>query len=243
MKPFLILQLRPIDVVADNEFEAFLRYGKLDATEVQRIRMDQGDLPDINLDDFSGVIIGGGPSNVSDEEGEKYDYQSIFEKLLEPLVKEIIASDFPCLGACYGLGALTNFGGGKMGREAYGEKLAAVDIHMNKDGNADQLLAGLDNPFQAIVGHKEACQIAPDGAIILASSQICPTQMFRIGENVYGTQFHPELDVQDVGVRADAYQHKGYFPPEELEQIKAYFSDKEITVPMMLLERFVARYR
>ena len=49
--------------------------------------------------------------------------------------------------------------------------------------------------FDAFVGHKEACRVLPADAVLLASSPTCPVQMFRVRENLYATQFHPELDV------------------------------------------------
>jgi hypothetical protein len=60
MKPFLILQLRPIDEVSDNEYESFLRYGGLEASETHRVRIEKESLVDIDLKHFSGVILGGG---------------------------------------------------------------------------------------------------------------------------------------------------------------------------------------
>ncbi len=65
-KPFLILQLRPETEASDSEFEAILRKGGLTSDDVHRIRLDQQDLPaDLRLDDYAGVIVGGGPGCVS----------------------------------------------------------------------------------------------------------------------------------------------------------------------------------
>ena len=41
MKPFLILQLRPEDETADNEFEAFLKFGGINKQETQRERIEK----------------------------------------------------------------------------------------------------------------------------------------------------------------------------------------------------------
>src|SRR5581483_7939172 len=99
IKPFLLLQLRPEDEAADNEMEAFLKFGNLRGQDIKRVRIDKEDLLDINLSDYSGVIIGGGPSNVSDSEDKKSDNQKRFEAQLNKLLDEIIAKDFPFLGA------------------------------------------------------------------------------------------------------------------------------------------------
>ena len=59
MRPFLILQLRPEDETSDNEYEAFLKYGQLEAGNTQRIRIEKGGIPPLDLDDYSAVIVGG----------------------------------------------------------------------------------------------------------------------------------------------------------------------------------------
>ena len=82
----------------------------------------------------------------------------------------------------------------------------------------------------------------PPTAVLLASSPDCPVQMFRVGQNVYATQFHPELDVAGVVTRVRVYQHAGYFPPAEMEELITRVSQAVVTEPSRLLANFVARY-
>src|SRR3989338_3931500 len=98
-KPFLILQLRPEDAASDDELAAFMRFGGLAEKDVHRVRMEQEDIPKIQLEDYSGVIVGGGPSNVSDTEEKKSANQRRFETQLGELMDQIIEADFPFLGA------------------------------------------------------------------------------------------------------------------------------------------------
>jgi GMP synthase (glutamine-hydrolysing) len=243
MKPFLILQLRPEDAAADQEFQAFLHYGGLGKEEVYRIRMEQEALPVVYLEDFSGVIVGGGPSNISDAWGKKSPKQKTFESWLFTLLREVVEKDVPYLGACYGFGALVASAGAEMSKKQYGEAVGAVTITLTDQATADPLLQGLPSTFCAFVGHKEACQGLPAKAVWLASSPVCPYEMFRLGQNVYAMQFHPELDVPGMNVRIDIYKHAGYFPPEDAEKLKATVQDEKITVPMAMLKRFVTRYK
>jgi len=67
--------------------------------------------------------------------------------------------------------------------------------------------------------------------------------MFRIQENIYATQFHPELDVEGITLRINIYKHAGYFPPEDAQELIETVRQEEITVPMMILKRFVDKYR
>ena len=72
MKPFLILQLRPEAEASDDEYAAILRKGGLAEADTHRVRLDCEPLPDgLKLDDYSGVIVGGGPGCVSDPPAKK----------------------------------------------------------------------------------------------------------------------------------------------------------------------------
>ena len=82
----------------------------------------------------------------------------------------------------------------------------------------------------------------PPGAELLATSSACPVQMFRMKSNVYATQFHPELDVPGIVTRVRVYQHAGYFPPEEMEELILRLTPAVVTEPGRMLANFVARY-
>ena len=75
----------------------------------------------------------------------------------------------------------------------------------------------LPREFVAYLGHKEAVARLPDGAVLLASTATCPVHAFRIGRNVYATQFHPELDAARSATAIDAYSAHGYYEPHEQE--------------------------
>ena len=94
-----------------------------------------------------------------------------------------------------------------------------------------------------MVGHKEACDTVPPGAVLLASSVTCPVQMFRIGQNIYATQFHPEADAREFILRIRIYKDHGYFDPEEADILIDEVSRTNTPVPKEILRRFVERYR
>ena len=68
MKPFLHLAIREDDAAAAAEFEAIASFGRLGDGELVQIRTEQGPLPAIDPGDYSGVIIGGGELNTSDDD-------------------------------------------------------------------------------------------------------------------------------------------------------------------------------
>ena len=244
MKPFLILQLRPETTASDDEFAAILDKSGLSIEDACRIRLDQEALPEgLSLDDYSGVIVGGGPGCVSDSEDKKSDADRTIESAVLGLMPQITEGDFPFLGCCYGIGILAHHLGATVSKEQFGEAVGAVECELTPAGRHDPILEGVDARFRAFVGHKEAVQHLPQGCEHLAQSGPCPYQMIRYGENVYATQFHPEADGKSFEVRIQVYRNAGYFPPEESEKLIAMCRAEDIQMPERILRNFVARYR
>ncbi|NHX27763.1 glutamine amidotransferase, partial [Escherichia coli] len=178
MKPFLILQLRPEAEASDDEFQAFLRKGGLTEADTRRIRLEREDIPaDLNLDDYSGVIVGGGPGCVSDDPAKKSPEEAKIEAEILALMPQITARDIPFMGCCYGIGVLAHHLGAPVNKTQYGEPVGTADCSVTDAGRDDPLLAGLPTRFDAFVGHKEAVQNLPEGAVHLLSSPTCPYQM------------------------------------------------------------------
>ncbi|MDN4173239.1 glutamine amidotransferase [Nocardioides sp. SOB77] len=246
MKPFLFLGTRAEDAAADGEYDAVLLATGLDERDVRRVRLEQRSLAEslggpVDLDDWSGVVLGGGPFNVSDPPEAKSGVQRRVEDELGELAARAVAADHPFLGCCYGIGTLGVLPGGVVDR-TYGEPIGAVDVTLSDEGRADPLTGVLPARFAAYLGHKEAVSRLPDGAVLLASSATCPVQAFRIGRNVYATQFHPELDVDGLCLRIDVYEHHGYFEAGGAEALKALARAAHVTEPARLLTRFVELY-
>ncbi|MGB5559200.1 MAG: glutamine amidotransferase [Paracoccaceae bacterium] len=243
MKPFLILQLRPEDEAADDEFAAILAKGGLRAADAHRIRLDREGLPEgLRLEDYSGVIVGGGPGCVSDPPEEKTPLEARIEAAVLGLMPEITARDFPFLGCCYGIGVLGHHLGAPVSKEHHGEGVGATLCKLTPQGAADPLLAGFPPEFQAFVGHKEALDALPKGCVQLLASDPCPYQMIRYGKHVYATQFHPEADAAGFETRIRVYRDKGYFPPLDADALIAKCRAADVTVPEQVLARFVERY-
>jgi GMP synthase (glutamine-hydrolysing) len=241
VKPFLLLSIRADDAPADNEYEAFLGFSGLTEGEMVRVRLDRRALGTVDLRDWSGILLGGGPFNYTDPEDRKSPVQRRVEADLSRLLDRVVPADFPFLGACYGIGALGRHQGAVIdGR--YTEPVGYVQITLTPDGQQDPLLQGLPPTFGAFTGHKEAISELPGHATLLASSPTCPVQAFRIGSNVYATQFHPELDVAGMCTRVDAYKHAGYFDPAEADDVKARAAASDVTHPTAILRAFVQRY-
>ena len=88
-KPVLIIQLRPEDDTSDNEYQAILKYGDLTENQTQRLRIEQSGIPDyLSIDDYSAIIVGGSPFDISTPNDQKSAIQQnyIYPKGFQMLV-------------------------------------------------------------------------------------------------------------------------------------------------------------
>jgi len=241
-KPILILQLRPEDITADSEYACFLKYGQLAAADTRRIRIEQSGIPDdIDLDDYSAIIVGGSPFDISTPAADKSAIQHKIEADFERLLEQVVARDFPFLGACSGNGLLGSHLGTPI-TTRYGEAVGCVTLDITEDGRQDLLLEGFPPQIDVLLGHKEACDTTPQGATLLMSGDSCQVQMFRIGENVYATQFHPEGDAEEFALRIKVYANYGYFQPHEAQVLTDRVNQSDTPYAQQILARFVDRY-
>ena len=240
-KPFLILQLRPEDETADNELEAIMFYGGLTTQQVVRRRVEQEGLSDIDLDDYAAIIVGGSPFDISTPTDNKTTTQLAVEMGFNQLFDQVVERDFPFLGCCSGNGLLGNYCGATISQR-YGEPVGGTEIFLTDEGKRDPLLAGMPDSFRVLVGHKEACDTVPPDCVLLAGNEACPVQMFRLKNNIYATQFHPEGDAAGFTVRINVYRNHGYFPPEAAESLIRAVAGESTLEAQAILKRFVKRY-
>lgn len=242
-RPFLILQLRPEGDAADGEFAALLAKGGLGPSDVRRIRLDQERLPQgIDLGAYSGVIVGGGPGCVSDAPEDKSPDEARIEADIMSIMPQVTGGDIPFMGCCYGIGILGQHLRGDVSKACYGERVGTADCTVTEAGRTDPMLQGLPDRFEAFVGHKEALQSLPEGCVNLVEAPSCPFQMIRYKSKVYATQFHPEADAAEFEARINIYKDRGYFPPEEAQDLIAMCHAASVHAPEHVLRNFVARY-
>jgi GMP synthase (glutamine-hydrolysing) len=241
-KPFLLLSIRVEEQAALEEHAAFARFLGVALDELPRIQLGTSPLPPIDLDDWAGIVLGGGAFNASDPEESKSEGQIRGERDLSRLLDDVITRDFPFIGACYGIGAIGRHQGAVVDR-LYPEAVGPVNVELTDEGVEDPLFADLPRAFTAYGGHKEAISWLPDHAVSLATSAAAPVQAFRVGHHVYATQFHPELDLDGVLTRIAVYAHYGYFDPSEQEALGAAAAAVTVSHPMTILRNFATRYR
>lgn len=235
-RPFLLLSTRPEDVAASAELLSFREKMGLAADGIEQIRLEERPLGRLELRDYSGIILGGSPFNASDP--VKSPLQQRVESDLALLMEEVLQEDVPLFGACYGVGTVGTAIGARI-NDTYSEKPRVIEVTVVRQ---DPLLEGVPTTFHTMVGHKEAIAVLPETAVVLATGKDCPTQMFRVRDNVYATQFHPELAPAQFEQRLRIYADAGYYEPHELEGILAGTRGVDLTVDDRILRNFATRY-
>jgi GMP synthase-like glutamine amidotransferase len=133
--------------------------------------------------DADGFIFMGGPMSVND------DLAHIRQELR--LIEQAVARGKPVLGVCLGSQLIAKALGGQVYRNPVKE-IGWFDVRFTAAARQDRLFSGLDGAETVFHWHGETFDLPP-GAELLASSEACRHQAFRVGTNVYGLQFHLEV--------------------------------------------------
>ena len=139
-----------------------------------------------SLEGYGGLIVLGGPMNV-DETGA-YPFLETEVRL----IKDAIQRGFPILGICLGSQLLAKALGAKVNKNPEKE-IGWYDLSPTEEGKSDPLISTFSGVEKIFQWHGDTFEL-PEGAVRLAASPLCKNQAFRFGDNIYGFQFHLEVD-------------------------------------------------
>jgi GMP synthase (glutamine-hydrolysing) len=139
-----------------------------------------------SLDNYHGLVVLGGPMSV-DQFAEHPHLPTEIE-----LIEEAMRCRLPVLGICLGAQLIAKALGARV-RRNHVKEIGWYDLSPTPAGRADPVLGHLGERERIFQWHGDTFDI-PAGAEHLASSPTCENQAFRFGENVYGFQFHLEVD-------------------------------------------------
>ncbi len=98
----------------------------------------------------------------------------------------------PFLCVCFGCQMLARARGGRVVLSPSGWEIGAVEVELTAAGRLDSLFEGLPSPLRVLATHEDRVETLPPGGILLAGNDSAPIQAFRVGDSVWGVQFHPE---------------------------------------------------
>jgi len=166
-------------------------------------------------DGFSGIIVLGGPMSVNQMD----PFPALKAQLA--LLEQAVARDVPTLGICLGAQLLAATRNARI-YAGDSPEIGWFSVNPSIESAADPLFADLPSPLPVFQWHGEGFDL-PRGAVHLASSPQFPHQAFRLGRNVYGIQFHVEVEAPmiDLWQQANgAYlaQHAGQIDLDDLSK-------------------------
>ncbi|MBW8761032.1 MAG: GMP synthase [Microbacterium sp.] len=237
MASLLYVCVRPEIGAADAEHASFRR--ALGADVVDRLDLLDERLDLDRLARYRGVVVGGSPFNVSDP--SKSSAQLRVEADLERIAGAAIDARIAAFFTCFSIGVLTRMLGGEVANDTP-ESASATVIETTAEGDADPVFGPSAPALTVFTAHKESAVAVPDGAVLLATNEVCPVQAYRVGTHLYAAQFHPEPTPRDFADRMTFYRTTGYFDPEEFDLVQGQVLSASVTEGAALLRRFAEQF-
>lgn len=139
-----------------------------------------------NFDEVTSVIISGSMAMVTD----KPDWAMRASEWL----KEAEKRNIPMLGICFGHQLLAYTFGGKVDWHPCGMQFKTKMIEVTKEGETDLLMSKMPKTFLANVGNSQSVTQLPPGAVRVCTNETEVNASFRLKDNIWGIQFHPEIN-------------------------------------------------
>lgn len=131
------------------------------------------------------LVLMGGPMNVY----EHTAYPFLLDE--DILIRNCLQERVPILGVCLGSQLLAKAGGARV-REGHAKEIGWKKVRLTPEAQDDPVFAGMEEEFTVLHWHGDTFDL-PEGAVLLAGSDAYPHQAYRLGEGVYGLQFHVEV--------------------------------------------------
>lgn len=156
---------------------------------IEAINVLDPDYATISLLDADLLVILGGPMGVYEQDAHPWIAHEIIR------VAERIMADLPTLGVCLGSQIMAAAMGARVYRGADNE-VGFKPVVLTEAGRASALEGIAGAPV--LHWHGDTFDL-PEGATLLASTDLYPNQAFARGPNILGLQFHPEMGGEGDG--------------------------------------------
>ena len=151
------------------------------------------------------------------------------------LVRHSLDTDLPQLGICLGGQLIAQVIGGDVRARTGAPEKGYTDIRTTAEAADDPVFSAIRERTSFLESHVDRIVELPAEATLLASSEACEFQAFRVGR-AWGTQFHPESTranilrwdakkLRDLGFDKDALVEEAkVMGPESERDAKALFT-------------------
>jgi GMP synthase-like glutamine amidotransferase len=136
-----------------------------------------------HIDEVDLLIIMGGTMSVNDE--ANYPWLKLEKRWL----RRYLSAGKPAIGLCLGGQLIANALGASVSRNQH-QELGWIDV--GRVSHVPENYFQIPEKINIMQWHSETFEI-PRGGVRLAQNNVCQNQMYQIGRNVLGFQFHPEM--------------------------------------------------
>ena len=164
-------------------------------------------LPDI--DEVDLLIIMGGTMSVNDE--SNYPWLKLEKRWL----RRYLSAGKPAIGLCLGGQLIANALGASVSRNQH-QELGWMDV--GRVSHIPENYFQIPEKINIMQWHSETFEI-PRGGVRLAQNNVCQNQMYQIGRNVLGFQFHPEMTPHALQLLIENEEDSAVFNGEYVQPI------------------------
>jgi GMP synthase (glutamine-hydrolysing) len=171
----------------------------------------------LSADDYGALVVLGGAQSAYETDEYPYLAHEI------ALCRDFMEAGKPIAGFCLGAQILASALGGEVVPGAEKE-IGWYDLELTDAAAGDAIMRDHPKTLLAYHFHGDRIERVP-GAVNLASSAMTACQLFRHGTNVYGFQYHAEVDQKLVDVmcrnNADYMASNGFDAESIIEESRA----------------------